>query len=32
MAFVADFVAIGSMIMVTLFSLWMLKQLFSSSN
>lgn len=32
MSFVADVVTIGSMIMVTLFSLWMLKQLFSSSN
>jgi hypothetical protein len=32
MSFVADIAAIGSMIMVTIFSLWMLKQLFTSEK
>jgi hypothetical protein len=32
MSFVADIAAIGSMIMVSIFSLWMLKQLFTDKN
>lgn len=32
MNFVADIVAIGSMLFVSIFALWMLKQLFSSEK
>jgi len=32
MSFVADIAAIGSMVMVTIFALWMLKQLFSDNQ
>ncbi len=32
MSFISDIAAIGSMIMVTIFALWMVKQLFTDNN
>jgi hypothetical protein len=32
MSFIADLAAIGSSILVTVFALWMLKQLFTDNN
>lgn len=32
MSFIADIAAIGSSVLVTVFSLWMLKQLFTDNN
>jgi len=32
MSFIADLAAIGSAVLVTVFALWMLKQLFTDNN